>query len=160
MTNRTETVTRAAKGKRIATVGDIYRVVVSGTDTDGRYAMMEAIVAPGSGPPMHVHTREEEGFYLLEGEITFYTETETIRAMAGDSANMPPGVKHRFRNDSNRMARMLIVVTPSGLEEMFAEAGKVLADGDTAAPPITPEEIARIMQIAPKYGITIFPPEH
>lgn len=160
MTTRIKTITSATKGTRIATVGDIYRLLVTGADTEGRYAMMEATVAPGSGPPLHVHTREEEGFYILEGEITFYTETEAIRAKPGDSVNMPPGLRHRFRNDSDQTARMLIVVTPSGLEEMFAEAGKVLADGETVAPPITPEEIARIMQIAPQYGITIFPPEH
>jgi quercetin dioxygenase-like cupin family protein len=160
MLERSMTLSAPGSGVRIATVGDVYRLLLTGDDTEGRYALMEATVAPGSGPPLHVHSREEEGFHVLEGEITFYTERETIRATPGVAMNMPPGLKHRFRNESNQMARMLIVVAPSGLEKMFAEVGVVLSDSAMTAPPITPEEIERIVRIAPKYGIEIFPREH
>jgi len=54
----------------VAVVGDVYRFLATGEDTNGKYALLEAIVPPGGGPPPHVHSREEEGFYILEGEIT------------------------------------------------------------------------------------------
>ena len=57
------------EGRTIAVVGDVYRFLATGADTNGKYAMWEAIVPPGGGPPPHVHSREEEGFYILEGEI-------------------------------------------------------------------------------------------
>src|SRR5262245_27712269 len=58
-------------GQSIAIVGDIYRFLATGDETDGKYALWEAVVAPGGGPPPHTHSREEEGFYVLDGEITF-----------------------------------------------------------------------------------------
>src|ERR1700680_3294479 len=57
------------EGRTIAVVGDVYRFLATGEDTNGKYALWEAIVPPGGGPPPHVHSREEEGFYILEGEI-------------------------------------------------------------------------------------------
>ena len=64
------TVRIAAQGRTVAVVGDVYRFLATGEDTNGKYALWEAIVPPGGGPPPHVHSREEEGFYVLEGEIT------------------------------------------------------------------------------------------
>lgn len=59
------------QGRTIAVVGDVYRFLATGEETNGKYALFEALVGPGGGPPPHVHSREEEGFYVLEGEITF-----------------------------------------------------------------------------------------
>jgi mannose-6-phosphate isomerase-like protein (cupin superfamily) len=56
------------KGRTVAVVGDVYRCLATGEDTNGKYALWEALVPPGGGPPPHVHSREEEGFYVLEGE--------------------------------------------------------------------------------------------
>ena len=68
----TEAVIRTAgAGRTLAVVGDVYRFLATGMDTNGKYALCEALVPPGGGPPPHVHSREEEGFYVLEGEITF-----------------------------------------------------------------------------------------
>src|SRR5437764_1283864 len=64
-------IRKPADGRAIAVVGDVYRFLATGEDTDGKYALWEATVPPGGGPPPHVHSREEEGFYVLEGEITF-----------------------------------------------------------------------------------------
>ena len=69
------------QGRTIAVVGDVYRFLATGEETQGRYAILEAIVPPGGGPPPHVHSREEEGFYILEGEITFMVGAERIVAM-------------------------------------------------------------------------------
>src|SRR5258706_4293472 len=97
----------SGKGRTIAVVGDIYRFLATGDDTDGKYALWEAIVPPGGGPPPHVHSREEEGFYILDGEITFTIDGKQVVATAGMFANMPVRVPHSLRDASNRPAEML-----------------------------------------------------
>lgn len=152
------TIRLQTEGRTLAVVGDVYRFLATARETDGRYAMWEAIVPPGGGPPPHVHSREEEGFFVLEGEITFQIGEERLVATAGMFANMPIGVPHSFKNRSERPARMLITVAPAGLEEMFFEFGIPVAQGATTALPPTAAEIEKLLAIAPRYGIEILPP--
>jgi quercetin dioxygenase-like cupin family protein len=149
------TLRTAAEGRTVAVVGDVYRFLATGEDTNGKYALWEAIVPPGGGPPPHVHSREEEGFYILEGEITFQIGEERIVAGAGMFANMPVGTPHVFKNESGNPARMLISVAPAGLEQMFFEVGVPVAQGATTAERPTQAEIDRLLAAAPRYGIEI-----
>ena len=158
--SRNPTINTPPQGRTIAVVGDVYRFLATGDDTNGKYALFEAVVGPGGGPPLHVHSREEEGFYILEGEITFTINGERVVATAGMFANMPVGTPHSFKNESNKPAKMLISVAPAGLEEMFLEVGVPLAEGATTALPPTKEEIKKLLAIAPKHGIEIMLPGH
>jgi quercetin dioxygenase-like cupin family protein len=153
------TLTKLTAARTIAVVGDVYRFLATGEETNGAYAIWEAIVPPGGGPPPHVHAREEEGFYVLEGEVTLRAGDERIVATAGMFVNMPAGLAHSFKNESSRPARMMIMVAPAGLEQMFFEVGVPLADGSTAALPPSQEEIARLLAIAPEYGVEILLPD-
>jgi quercetin dioxygenase-like cupin family protein len=146
---------RPTKGRTVAVVGDVYRFLATGEDTNGKYALFEAMVSPGGGPPPHVHSREEEGFYVLEGEITFTVNSERIVATAGMFANMPVGTPHSFKNESDKPARMLISLAPAGLEQMFFEVGVPLPEGSKIAPPPTKGEIEKLLAVAPRYGIEI-----
>jgi quercetin dioxygenase-like cupin family protein len=137
----------------------VYRFLATGEDTNGRYALWEAIVPPGGGPPPHIHSREEEGFYVLEGEITFTINGERVMAKAGTFANMPVGTPHSFKNESGKTARLLISVAPAGLERMFFEFGVTLPEGSTTALPPTEEEIKKLLAVAPSYGIEIKLPQ-
>jgi quercetin dioxygenase-like cupin family protein len=152
-------VRQTNEGRTIAVVGDIYRFLATGEDTDGKYALWEALVPPGGGPPLHVHSREEEGFYVLEGEITLQVGEERIVATAGMFANMAVGTPHSFRNEGSQPARMLISVAPAGLEKMFFEFGVPLPEGSTTALPPTKEEIEKLLAVAPNYGIEIKLPQ-
>src|SRR5262249_22364715 len=96
-----------------------------------------------------------EGFYILEGEITFTINGERVMATAGMFANMPVGTPHSFKNESNKPAKMLVSVAPAGLAKMFIEIGVPLTDGATTALPPTREDIEKLLAIAPKYGIEI-----
>ena len=129
------TLRKPTEGRTIAVVGDIYRFLATGDETDGKYAMWEAIVPPGGGPPPHIHSREEESFLILEGEITFTVGAERITAAAGTFANMPVCSLHSFKNATDKTARMIISVAPAGLEKMF-------------------------LAVAPKYGVEIKVPGH
>jgi quercetin dioxygenase-like cupin family protein len=147
------------EGRTIAVVGDLYRFLATGDETDGKYAMIEAIVPPGGGPPPHTHSREEESFYVLEGEITFTVGDKQFVANAGTFANMPIGSLHSFKNATDKTARMIISVAPSGLEKMFIEVGLPLKLGETPSPP-SKAEIEKLLAVAPNYGVEIKPPGH
>lgn len=154
------TIRTPGVGRTVAVVGDVYRFLATGADTNGRYAVWEALVPPGGGPPPHVHSREDEGFYVLEGEITFTVNGERVVATAGTFANMPVGTPHSFKNESTKPAKMLISVAPAGLERMFFEVGVPLAEGTTTAAPPTKDEIEKLLAVAPDYGIEIRLPGH
>src|SRR5437773_66940 len=158
--NNQSTLRSSTEGRTIAVVGDVYRFLATGDDTNGKYALWEALVPPGGGPPPHVHSREEEGFYILEGEITLTVGDERLVAGAGAFANMPVGTPHSFRNESSKPARMLIAVAPAGLEKMFFECGVPLPEGSTTALPPTKDEIEKLLAVAPRYGIEIKLPPH
>ena len=99
--------------------GDEYSVLATGEDTAGDYFIMEAVVPPGGGPPPHIQTREEEAFYVLEGEVVFQADGERIVAEKGAYLNVPRDVPHYFKNESDKTARMLIFFAPAGIEGMF-----------------------------------------
>ncbi|MGD9647673.1 MAG: cupin domain-containing protein [Pirellulales bacterium] len=152
---RAPTIRSRGDGRLVAVVGDLYRFLATGAETGGAYALWEAKVLPGGGPPPHTHSREEESFYVLDGEVTFYVGDERLVAAAGTFINMPIGVLHAFRNETDQPARMLISVAPAGLEEMFFEVGQAVADGTTSVGPPSAEEIARLLEVAPRYGVKI-----
>ena len=124
MSNKIKIVRPDQDRQAVFGAGDEYYYYATGADTDGQYFFFESVVPPGGGPPPHVQTREEEAFYILEGEVTFYAEGKETVATKGTFLNVPKGVRHRFRNNSDTNARMLVFFAPAGIEEMFEEMGK------------------------------------
>ncbi|MEM7769354.1 MAG: cupin domain-containing protein [Cyanobacteria bacterium P01_A01_bin.37] len=148
--HRLPTVRKPDEGLRVASAGSVYRYLAIGDETNGQYALFDNVLHPGDGAPLHAHSREEEAFYILEGEIVFYTQTQRIPASKGTFINMPTGVARGFRNETEQDARMLIIESPAGLENMFLEDGETIADSiDTAS---NLEQIA-CPKIAAEYGI-------
>lgn len=138
----------------LAIVGDVYRFMADSKSTDGDYAICEAFIFPGGGPPPHIHMREDESFYILEGELTFEAGGATIAAPAGSFLNVPPGCLHRFQNQTGRTAKALIFVVPGGFEQIFFEAGRPWSD-PTRKPGVTDEEIGKLIELAPRYGLEL-----
>ena len=145
------------EGKVVSIAGDIVVFKATGEDTGGAYALMEDILPPGGGPPPHFHTREVESFYVLEGEIEFYVDGETVKGTPGKFIQVSTGTVHSFKNVSSGPAKMLILVVPSGLEKLFEEAGHAMNSSEDPAPPLTEEDIRKLIETAPRYGITIMP---
>ncbi|HET6408098.1 MAG TPA: cupin domain-containing protein [Chthoniobacteraceae bacterium] len=143
------------EGKTFSAVGDKYTVLASGDQTGGAYCLLEAEVPPGGGPPPHFHTREEEAFYVLEGEITFTVGDRTIVAKAGTFAQIPRKLPHAFKNCSTNPARMLIQCSPAGFDQFLAEFGTELPSRQAAPVPPSQEEIEKLLSAAPRYGIVM-----
>jgi quercetin dioxygenase-like cupin family protein len=147
----------AGEGPARWMVGDTYTVKASKSSTGGALGLVEASVPPGSGPPPHRHTREDEAFYLLAGSLEIRADEDIVHAAAGDFVFLPRGTLHSFRNMGVDAARALIILSPAGFEGYFAEAGAPARPG-VPAPPPGPAELARILAAAPRYGIELSPP--
>jgi quercetin dioxygenase-like cupin family protein len=145
----------AGEGRSIWVTGDRYTIKCGGRDTNGAFALVEAIVYPGNGPPPHIHSREDEAFYVLEGELQFHADGRSFAATSGAWVTLARGSLHYFRNTGSKPARMLIVVTPAGLENFFLEIGREAIDGETELVAPTPEDIQKLLQTAPKYGLEV-----
>lgn len=157
-TDRAPVLKIPGEGRTVGVVGDTYRFLATGEETGGMYALWEAVVPPGGGPPPHRHSREDEGFHVLEGEIVFYCDEKRTAAGPGTFVNMPVGSRHWFTNESQTPARMLILVAPAGLEKMFFEVGRPVDPQTASAPRPTKDDLERLLSIAPKYGLEIEPP--
>jgi mannose-6-phosphate isomerase-like protein (cupin superfamily) len=91
--------------------------------TGGQYALVEILAPDGYESVLHVHHQEDEGFYILEGEMTFYVGDQTIKARPGSFLFGPKDVPHAFRVDSGP-ARLLFVLSPAGFEGLIRELGE------------------------------------
>ena len=146
----------------LAVVGDTYTVLVSGEQTDGRFAMIDMLIPPGGGPPPHRHNFEE-CFRVLTGSIEVrLRDLPPVRLEAGDSANIPANAPHAFRNPADAPARLLCTVAPAGLERFFAEFGDPVPTRTSPAPALSEAErrqrLERAAAKAPEYGIEMLAP--
>jgi quercetin dioxygenase-like cupin family protein len=107
-----------------------------GPETGGTMTVLETVVTPGDGPPLHVHVKDDEAVYVLEGEIDFRVGDELYENRVGSFVFIPRGTPHTFQNVGSDDARMLLIFTPSGIERLFeraAAAGATSADDDAWA---------------------------
>jgi quercetin dioxygenase-like cupin family protein len=133
--------------------GDRYRFLVTGEETGGAYFAMEAVVPPGGGPPPHIHTNEDETFYVVEGTVDFRLGNETLTAGVGDFVYVPRGGVHCFHNVGSEPMRMILTFTPAGIGKFFEETLERALD-PTLPPPDNVEEVAaRYAAAAPRYGM-------
>src|ERR1700744_3070789 len=105
--------------KIISVAGDRLAILLSGEDTQQKYVVMESTVPPNAGPPPHVHSREDESFLVLAGQITFYLRGKIMILKEGDFITAPRGIPHHFKNTSQQDALLLITATPAGIEQFF-----------------------------------------
>ena len=133
--------------------GDLYRFLVTGEETGGAYFAMEASVPPGGGPPPHIHSNEDETFYVVEGRCSIRLGDEWVTANAGDFVNVPRGTVHCFHNDGAEAMRMILTFTPAGIERFFEETLERAHDLTQEPPDNLAEVGARYAEAAPRYGI-------
>ncbi len=142
----------AGEGERTWIVGDTITFKATGEATGGGLVLFENLTAPGGGPPPHIHTREDEFFYVLDGTFEIRIGDELHSIAPGGFAYVPRGTVHNFRNTAETPSRILVGFTPGGIEGFFRESGRPTTD-DGPAPPLDEDEIARTMVAAEKYGL-------
>ena len=128
-------------------------VCLSGADTGGAYCLLEVGLAPGMMVPRHTHTREDEAYYVLAGELEVVVGDEVFILSVGDSLMAPRDIPHRLRNSGNVENHYLIIFSPSGFEG-FLTATAVPAPDNAAAPTEPPAVAVRnVLELAADYGI-------
>lgn len=116
-------------------LGITYRTILSPAETGGAMSIVDSVSPPGSGPPRHVHEREDEIFVVLSGRILFWLPGETCERGTGEAAFIPRGREHTFKVVSAEPSRHLVILTPGGFEGFFADmaAGQFRIPQDMAA---------------------------
>lgn len=134
--------------------GALAEIKATAADTGGQMTIVEVTEHPGAEAPLHVHHREDEGFWVLEGSVTFEVGNTRIVASAGDYVFGPRDTPHRF-TVGDQGCRMLFILVPGGIEE-FIRATSDPAPSRTLPPQATeepsPEEIQRLKALAQQHG--------
>jgi quercetin dioxygenase-like cupin family protein len=124
--------------------------------TGGAYGLVESWVPAGSSPPLHVHHHEDEAFFVLEGRVRFHTEGRDIVAGPGSYVFLPRELPHTFIVEGDEQAHLLTLLSPGGGERFFVEGGRT-PEGPGLPPP-GPPDIAKLRDLAPRYGNEIIGP--
>jgi quercetin dioxygenase-like cupin family protein len=147
----------AGTGPAYCGPGDRLTFMITGAETGGAFFMAGVAVASGGGAPSHVHSREDESFFVQQGTLTFEVGGKELIASTGDFIHIPRGIAHSFKNASKEPAALLLVATPAGLENFFAEAFIPAAD-IANFPQLAEAVIGRARKAAPKYGLELLLP--
>jgi quercetin dioxygenase-like cupin family protein len=119
------------------------------TETQGTHSILESVVQPGTGPEPHRHAREDEGFYILEGQYEFRVGDQVIPATAGAYLFAPRGIPHTYRNVGTTPSRHLTIISPGGLEKFFEERAALFKE----VPASDPARAGRYKALTEKYGL-------
>ncbi|HJZ62055.1 MAG TPA: quercetin 2,3-dioxygenase [Miltoncostaeaceae bacterium] len=146
----------SGEGEATWFLGNRMTLKATAETTGGAYGLLESLIRPGFSPPLHVHHREEEAFWVLEGEVTFRYGDRTIAGGPGTFVLLPRDVPHTFVVEGDTPARLLTLLSPGGGERFFVDAGDPPADG--GLPPAGPPDIDRLKRVAAEYGAEIVGP--
>jgi quercetin dioxygenase-like cupin family protein len=141
-------------------MGSLFEQLLTAQDTDGALGMALVTQPPGVATPLHVHSREAEAFFLLEGTMTYRAGEETFRLSAGDLLWLPAGVPHAFRVTGRTPVRFLGLIAPGGLLALYDEVGMPATERRLPGADGVPMdvEIARWREVAPRYGLRVIGP--
>jgi mannose-6-phosphate isomerase-like protein (cupin superfamily) len=124
------------------------RFIMDGDPAEGRFSLVEHPIAPrGLAAPMHLHTREDEYSFILEGRCGFHLADAVVYGEPGDLVYKPRNVWHSFWNATDEPARLLEIISPSGFEQFFAE----VSDLSRSTGPSEPDYPA----LFDKYGLSM-----
>jgi quercetin dioxygenase-like cupin family protein len=150
----------AGEGEALWWIGMLATIKATAEQTGGQYTLVEILAPEGFASPLHVHHFEDESFYILEGEMTFYVGDQTIKAQPGSFLFGPKEVPHAFTVDSGP-ARLLFVLSPAGFEDLVREMGEPARELTIPPQPEAPPdeaEMQRMAAIAARHGNGILGP--
>lgn len=147
-------------GPAVWTLGALFESLASAAETAGAFDMSLVTQPAGSATPLHVHTREAEAFYLLDGNLTYRAGEQTYRLSAGSFIYLPRGIPHAFRVTGTGPARFLALVVPGALMALYDEVGRPAPERRLPEPGETSlaADVPRWIEAAPRYGLRIVGP--
>ena len=149
-TNQKATVAAAGQGKKINVLGHSVTNVLAKQNTDGNYYVFEVVTPPGHGIPPHVHDREDELIYVIEGEFGIMLGDKNFSAITGDEIFFPRHIPHAFQNTGSKTGKTLWTIVPGGNFEDFFEKLEALPAGEP--------DLKIVAEIFAAYGMKILIP--
>ena len=150
-------VLAAGEGEALWFMGMLVTIKASSETTGGRVAVIEHRGPQGSGSPLHVHTREDEWFYVTEGSLRFWVGGDVVEAGPGGFVFGPRGIPHTFEVASPE-ARFLLVTEPAGFEAFMRGAAVPAGALTLPPPPEGPPDMPALLALAAEHGIEILGP--
>jgi mannose-6-phosphate isomerase-like protein (cupin superfamily) len=138
-------------GKDLHVLDVIVTSLVTGADTGGAYAVQQQATRPGGGDPLHWHSREDEGFFVLEGQYEFRVGERTFPAAPGTFVFGPRGIAYTFRCLGPGPGKIQVIISPPGFEAFFVEADELVRQGRP--------DLDQVVALARKYGVEMFGPQ-
>lgn len=120
-------IVQQTESRDLHAFGNVLSVMLDGEKTGGTIAIMSELVPPGGGPPLHVHTREDEIFLVAEGRISYFVNGSWTEVGVGGVVYLPKGAAHCYRNVGTTPSRHWIITLPSGFEQFFASCAEEFA---------------------------------
>lgn len=142
------TIVRAGEREPLNILGMPLRMLCESRETGGAWSLFDEEVPTGMGPPAHRHDWDE-AYYILDGEIDFEIDGESVRSRAGDFTYLPRGTVHGFKGASTAPARVLIFAAPAHASEFFQELSSEIRT--------LPDDLAKIPEIGDRHGVHFMP---
>ena len=158
MNGRKPFLLKKGQGKSVWSLGGRFTLKVTQENADGRFSLVEALAFRSTEPPLHIHHREDEAWYILDGHMTFYVGDESIEADAGSFVFAPSGLPHTFTVDVEP-TRVLVFASPAGFEHFALELGEP-ATSDKAPADLAVPGPDVLGPVAARYGIEVVGPPH
>jgi quercetin dioxygenase-like cupin family protein len=147
----------ADEGEAFWLLGMLQTIKIGRGDTDGKYGLLEIVVPEGVGSPWHVHPEEDEWFYVLEGELTFWVGDNRLSLKAGSFAFGPKGVPHTFYAEAGG-AKALVGFAPMQFEGFQREVGQPAPQRILPPPADDAPDVARLAEIGARNGLVVLGP--
>jgi quercetin dioxygenase-like cupin family protein len=144
-------------GEAVWFLGFLAEIKASAETTGGRAAVIEHLGPRGAGTPLHIHRGEDEWFYVLDGQLTFWVGGQVIDAPAGSFVYGPRDIAHTFVVSSEQ-ARFLLVVEPAGFDGFMSALAEPAQRLEIPPAPTAPPDVARLTALAAEYGVEIIGP--
>jgi quercetin dioxygenase-like cupin family protein len=140
-------------GRQLRAITDLVTIKATPADTQDACLLLETMTPPAGGCPPHAQRYDDEAFYILEGTYTFLVGEHRLQARPGTYIYVPRGTVHAYANAGPGPARMLVTITPGGVHERWLDE-----IGDAPDRPGWEPDMARVLAVAPKYGIEFIDP--
>ena len=134
--------------------GIVMKCLLSGEQTAGQFCLLENKSGGNTRTPIHVHANDDETVYVIDGELTAVIDGRPRRLAAGESIFLPRGIPHQLVNMSGNSNRYILIGTPALFDRFVEEGGRELRPDEVVGPP-TAEEIERLREASPRFGITL-----